>query len=122
MSRFRKAAQADARTKRDEEIARVQKVEAADEQIKVGDIVMKHREPFERFNKLDDKWIGPYLVRRSFDNGGFEIEGMDGKKFRYNARKLQRMEGTDPHTWESFESGSVLPDDRGQEMALITSG
>ena len=50
--------------------------------------MMKHLEPFERFNKLDDKWAGPYIVRQCFDNGGFEIEDMDGKRFRYNASKV----------------------------------
>ena len=80
---------------------------------------MKHLEPFERFNKLDDKWAGPYIVRQCFDNGGFEIESMDGKRFRYNARKLQRMEGTDPQEWEFLELGSMLPDDRNQSISCI---
>ena len=121
IDQYRKAAQADARARREEEILKLEKDENLTEKLKVGDIVMKQRESFERINKLDEKWAGPYIIRKCFDHGGFEIEDMNGKKFRYNARKLQKMEGTDPQTWESLKSGGVLQGDPQQTMILMTS-
>ena len=79
-----------------------------DNNILVGDIVMKRKELFEKINKLDDKWSGPYLVKKKFDSGGFEIEDMCGRLFRYNEKDLQLMLGSDVEDWENLKKGSVL--------------
>jgi hypothetical protein len=121
IDQFRQAMQAEARAKREEDIQSSGQDGAKESRIRVGDVVMKQREPFERFNKLDEKWSGPFVIKRCFDNGGFEIGGMDGEKFTCNARKLQKMQGTDPEVWGSFEFGSVLPCEQNQRMVLRTT-
>ena len=77
----------------------------------IGDLVMKIRRPFEKNCKLDEKWSGPFRVTRVFENGGLEIQDLFGALFKYNQKDIQRMEGTDPETWEIDKKGGVLTDD-----------
>ena len=99
---------------------RMKRLKKISNEFQVGDVVMKLRESFEMENKLDEKWIGPYLVTKKFDEGAYEIQDPTGRKFRYNARKLQRMENSDPEEWVSNESGCMLPDDHNSCMIIAT--
>ena len=74
----------------------------------IGEIVMKRREEFERQNKLDSKWSGPYTVVRNFGNGGYEIMNPNGKLFRNNVKDLRKMSGTDPEEWLEVNEGEML--------------
>jgi hypothetical protein len=77
-------------------------------EFKIGDIVMRCRESFEKENKLDENWVGPYRVIKVYSRGGVVVSDMFGKEFKYNSDKLKLMEGTDPEEWEVFKEGGML--------------
>lgn len=84
MQNVREELQELARTKRSAEKLLTERNKIEHKKFKVGDIVMKKMRSFERTNKLDEKWSGPYKITRVFDNGGTEIEGFFGAKYKYN--------------------------------------
>ena len=109
-----------ARSLRNKEIGSTSKENLKSREFGIGDIVMKRREDFERENKLDSKWSGPYTVVQSFENGGYEIENPRGKLFRYNIKDLRRMEGSDPETWAEIGEEEMLDaEEKIKECSLI---
>ncbi|KAI4293356.1 hypothetical protein PAPHI01_2630 [Pancytospora philotis] len=104
---FRKAMHTEAQQQRQAEIEKADPNHIPS--LKTGDVVMKRRHGFERENKLDDRWAGPYTVTQCFDNGGYEIQNSSGTLYRYNQKDLRLMEGSDPAEWVTSKVGSVLP-------------
>ncbi|KAI5152149.1 hypothetical protein ENBRE01_2605 [Enteropsectra breve] len=115
---FRKITQEHVRTVRDAEIQGNKGGEKA-KTLNVGDIVMKRRESFEMENKLDDKWSGPFRVTKNFNNGGYEIENTDSRRYRYNGKDLKLMDGTDSEEWLTFKEGSVLSSEKDNQSFMI---
>ena len=114
---FRDALHQSARQQREEEIEKSGLIKDS-ENIRAGDVIMKKKKSFEKENKLDEKWCGPFLVVKDFNNGGYEIKSTNGKLYRYNRKDLKRMEGTDPEEWFYINEGRMLPDEN--ELNLFT--
>ena len=96
-----------AKNQRDKEILETRNHLEANN-FQVGQVVMKRRESFERENKRDSKWAGPYVITRDFGNRGYEIKGPNNKLYRYNKMDLRIMENTDPEIWEEVEQEEML--------------
>lgn len=102
--------QREARDMREQEINKQKNEEPKDYQI--GQIVMRRKHSFERENKLDNKWCGPYRIIKDFGNGGLEIENPFGKRYRYNKSDIRPMEGRDPEDWSQDKEGWMLPEEK----------
>ena len=54
------------------------------EKFKIGEEVLKYNVILQnsKSNKLDDKWLGPYLIHEILLNGSYRLKEMNGKIFR----------------------------------------
>ncbi|KAI5150754.1 hypothetical protein ENBRE01_1687 [Enteropsectra breve] len=78
----------------------------------INDIVMRGLQPFEKVDKLDSNWSGPFRVVECYKRGGFNIENLNGKLFKINIRDIKRMNGTDPDEWEAIKEGGMLAEEQ----------
>ncbi|ORD96237.1 hypothetical protein HERIO_1828 [Hepatospora eriocheir] len=90
---------------------------------KESDVVLRRN--FLR-DKLDKKWIGPYLIVRQFNNGTYLIKSIeDGQETMIHRNDQVKLENSEEETGSKFEwnltrEGGVLP--KGMLQFKINNG
>ena len=103
--------QEEARRQRNAEIEKLNEGKGkSPSDLNIGDIVMKRLEPFERLNKLDDKWSGPFRVKEKRSHGNYLLESLSGKIFSYNRKDIHSINEGDYSDWEHLKEEDVLSD------------
>lgn len=74
----------------------------------IGQIGMWRKQPFKRENRLDNRWLRPYTITKSFEKWGFEIQSPEDNIHRYNTADLRPMEGSDSEDWLEDKEGWIL--------------
>ncbi|KAI5151661.1 hypothetical protein ENBRE01_2295 [Enteropsectra breve] len=85
----------------------------------VGEIVMRRLQPFEKVDKLDCNWSGPFRIFKCYRRGGLKIENLNGKIFKVNMRDVKRMKGSDSYEWETVKEGGMLVEE--QECLVLNT-
>lgn len=60
------------------------------EDLKIGDVFLRRKQPTEIENKLDSKWKGPFSIIDCCGKGGYKIKDPFGYSFTVNRKNLKK--------------------------------